>query len=140
VAAQFLLVLALSVLFRLCDTPSVRGRTLLALLGSAFVLYFLVANMYGALLLALVSLCFLPYLFLRDRRPGLALFLSLALLFVISVFYAWDTYDLPQAVAGLLLGGPETDRGERPSVWRSARNCRTGSRACSRRSRSRCCC
>ena len=138
-AAQFLLVLARSALFRLYDAPSVRGGTLLALLGSVVVFYHPVASMYEALLLAAISLSFLPYLLLRDRRRGLALFLSLALLFVISVFYAWDTYDLPQAVAGLLLGGSETGRGERPSVWRSVRSCRSGPRACSRRSRSRCC-
>ena len=110
VAAQFLLVLALSALFWLCDAPSARGGVLLALLGSAVVLYHPVASMYEALLLAAISLSFLPYLLLRDRRRGLALFPSLALLFVISVFYAWDTYDLPQTVAGLL-GGPETGRG-----------------------------
>ena len=111
VAAQFLLVLTLSALFRLCDAPSVRGGVLLALLGSAVVLYHPVASMYEALLLAAISLSFIPYLLLRDRRRGLALFLSLALLFVLSVLYAWDTYDLPQVVAGLLLGGPESGRG-----------------------------
>ena len=139
-AAQFLLVLARSALFRLYDAPSVRGGTLLALLGSVIVFYHPVASTYEALLLAAISLSFLPYLLLRDRRRGLALFLSLALLFVISVFYAWDTYDLPQAVGGLLLGGSETGRGERPSVWRSVRSCRSGPGACSRRSRFRCCC
>jgi hypothetical protein len=52
----------------------------------------------------------MPYLLLRDRKSGLALLSSLMLLGLLSVLYAWDTYDLPRLVAGLL-GGSETGRG-----------------------------
>jgi len=53
-----------------------------------------------------------PYLLVRDRSRGLALLSSLALLGLLSTLYAWETYDLPHLVAGLLPGGPEgTGRG-----------------------------
>jgi hypothetical protein len=45
-----------------------------------------------------------PYLLVRDRRKGVALLCSLALLGFLSALYAWDTYDLPRLVAGLLGG------------------------------------
>jgi hypothetical protein len=64
-----------------------------------------VASMYLAVMLALVGLFFVPYLFLRDRSKGVALFLSLALLGLLSIIYAWGTYDLGGAVAGLISGG-----------------------------------
>ena len=111
VSAQFLLVLAVAALFRLCDAPSARAGLLLALLGSSVVLYHPVASMYLALLLAAISFTFLPYMLLRERERGIALFLSLALLFVLSVLHAWNTYDLPQAVAGLLGASAEAGRG-----------------------------
>jgi hypothetical protein len=57
-----------------------------------------------------VGLLFMPYL-LRDREKGLALFSSLALLGLLSILYAWDTYDLPRLVAGLLGGSETTGRG-----------------------------
>ena len=60
VTAQFLLVLAVAALAGLCASPGVRSGLLLALLGSSVVLYHQVASMYLALLLALVSLYFLP--------------------------------------------------------------------------------
>jgi hypothetical protein len=60
-----------------------------------------------AALLGMVGLLFLPYLLLRARRRGVALFCSLALVGVLSVLYAWDTYDLPHLVGGLLSGGSE---------------------------------
>ncbi len=101
VTSQFLLVLAVAVLIGLYAVPSVRGGILLALLGSSTVLYHQVAGLYLAALLAVVGLVFVPYLLLRERRKGLVLFCSLALLGLISTLYAWDTYDLPQAVAGL---------------------------------------
>jgi hypothetical protein len=48
-----------------------------------------------------------PYLLIRDRRRGVALLCSLALVGLLSTLYAWDTYDLPRLVSGLL-GGSET--------------------------------
>jgi hypothetical protein len=112
VTAQFLLVLAVAALTGLCASPGVRSGLLLALLGSSVVLYHQVASMYLALLLALVSLYFLPYLLIRDCRRGLALLLSLALLSALSLLYAWDTYDLPRTVGGFLSGGSgESDTG-----------------------------
>jgi hypothetical protein len=102
VTSQFLLVLAVAVLASLYTSASVRGGLLLVLLGSSTVLYHQVASMYLAALLAVVGLVFVPYLLVRERNKGLVLFCSLALLGLLSVLYAWDTYDLPQAVAGLL--------------------------------------
>jgi hypothetical protein len=112
VTSQFLLVLALAALMALYDSPpSVRGGLLLALLGSSVVLYHPVASMYLAVILALVGLFFVPHLFLRDRQKGVALFLSLALLSLLSVLYAWGTYDLGGAVAGLFSGSGSSSTG-----------------------------
>jgi hypothetical protein len=102
VTSQFLLVLAVAALTSLYAAPSARGGLLLALLGSSTVLYHQVASLYLAALLAVVGLVFVPYLLVRERNKGLVLFCSLALLGLLSTLYAWDTYDLPQAVAGLL--------------------------------------
>lgn len=99
---HFILVVALAALFTLYGSPTVRSGLLLALLGSSVVLYHQVASLYLAALLGLASLCFLPYLLLRERRAGVVMFCSFALVFVLSVLYAWDTYDLPNLVAGLL--------------------------------------
>jgi hypothetical protein len=110
IGTQFLLVLAVAALMGLYASPSVRGGLLLALLGSSTVLYHQIAGYSLAALLAVVGVLFLPYLLLRDRRKGLVLFSSLALLGLLSTLYAWDTYDLPRLVAGLL-GGSETGRG-----------------------------
>jgi hypothetical protein len=109
-SSQFLLVLAVAALIGVYASPSVRAGLLLALLGSSTVLYHQVSSLYLAVLLALVGVFFLPYLLLRDRRRGLALFCSLALLGLLSTLYAWDTYDLPRLVAGLV-SGSETGRG-----------------------------
>ena len=111
IAAQFLLVLAVAALVGLYASFSARSGLLLALLGSSVVLYHQVASLYEAALLGLVALFFLPYLLLHERRKGLALLCSLALLGLLSVLYAWDTYDLPSLVGGLLLGGSETGKG-----------------------------
>jgi hypothetical protein len=108
VASQFLMVLAIAALLRMYSRPSVRGGLLLALLGSSVVLYHQVSSLYLALLLAVVGMFFVPYLLLRDRARGVALLLSLALLGVLSVAYAWDTYDLGGAVVGLLGGSGGT--------------------------------
>jgi hypothetical protein len=107
IGTQFLLVLAVATLAGLYATPSVRGGLLLALLGSSTVLYHQIAGYSLAVLLGLVGLLFLPYLLLRDRKRGLALLCSLALVGLLSTLYAWDTYDLPRLVVGLL-GGSET--------------------------------
>ncbi|MCA1848498.1 MAG: hypothetical protein LC704_05860 [Actinobacteria bacterium] len=106
----FLLVLAVAALVRLYDSSSVRDQLTLAILGSSVVFYHMVASLYEAVLLALVGIVFLPYLLVRDRKRGIALLSSLALLGLLSMLYAWDTYDLPRLVAGLV-GGSETGRG-----------------------------
>jgi hypothetical protein len=72
----------------------------------------MVASLYEAVLLAVVGVVFLPYLLpQRERKKGLALLCSLALLGLLSTLYAWDTYDLPRLVAGLLGGSESTGRG-----------------------------
>ena len=102
VASQFLLVLAIAALIRLYALPSIRRGFLLAILGSSVVLYHQVSSLYLALLLALLAPCLLPYLLARERRTGLILLGSLALLCALSALYAWYTYDLPRLVGGLL--------------------------------------
>jgi hypothetical protein len=106
----FLLVLAIAALVRLYASSSVRDQLSLSILGSSVVFYHMVASLYEAALLAVVGLLFLPYLLLRDRKRGLALLSSLVLLGLLSTLYAWDAYDLPRLVAGLL-SGSETGRG-----------------------------
>ena len=56
------------------------------------------------MLLAVVGLLFVPYLYLRERPKGVALFLSLALLGLLSVVYAWGTYDLGEEITTLVGG------------------------------------
>ena len=104
VTSQFLLVLTIAALARLYASPSPRAGLLLALLGSSVVLYHPVASLYEAALLAAVAVGFVPYLLLRDRKTGRTLLASLAFLGSLAVVYAWDTYDLPRAVAGLVDG------------------------------------
>src|ERR671916_24384 len=110
IGEYFLIVLALAALAGMYASPSARGGLLLALIGSSAVLYHQIASYSLAVILGLVSLVFLPYLLLKDRRKGVSLLASLTLLFLLSVLYAWDTYDLPSLVAGML-GGSETGRG-----------------------------
>ena len=111
IGTQFLMVLALATLvWMYASPPSVRGGLLLALLGSSTVLYHQIASYSLAVVLALVGFLFLPYIFLHDRTKAVALFLSLGLLGLLSVLYAWDTYDLPRLVGGLF-GENETGRG-----------------------------
>ena len=112
VTSQFLLVLAVAALARLYAAPTPQSGLLLALLGSSVVLYHPVASMYLAMLLALASALFLPYLFLRERRTGIVVLASFALLGLLSVIYAWDTYDLPRAVGGLVGGSSESTAGD----------------------------
>jgi hypothetical protein len=102
VSANFLIVMAIAALIWLYGSPRARPGVLFAILGSSVVLYHQVASFYLAILLALITTLFLPYLLRRDRGRGLALLLSLALLGFISVLYAWDTYDLGHLVGGLL--------------------------------------
>jgi hypothetical protein len=108
--AVSLLVLAVAALVRLYASSSVRDQLTLAILGSSVVFYHMVASLYEAALLGLVGMMFLPYLLLRERERGLALLSSFTLLGLLSVFYAWDTYDLPSLVAGPV-GGSGTGRG-----------------------------
>ncbi|MGB3633152.1 MAG: hypothetical protein WA982_03855 [Rubrobacteraceae bacterium] len=110
IAAQFLMVLALATLFRLYNSPSWRSGLLLALLGSSVVLFHQVGSFYLALLLFIISVLFLPYALLRERRRGIALLSSLGLLGVLSALFAWNTYNLPK-LFGKLLGGGETGEG-----------------------------
>jgi hypothetical protein len=110
IGEYFLIVLAVAALVGMYASPSARAGLLLALLGSSTVLYHQIAGYSLAVLLGLVCVLFLPYLLLRDRRKGVYLGLSLALLGLFSVVYAWDTYDLPSLVVGML-GGSETGRG-----------------------------
>jgi hypothetical protein len=107
IGSQFLLVLAVAALIGVYSFPSIRGGLLLAILGSSVVLYHQVSSLYLALLLALVAAYLLPFLLARERRMGLTLLASLAFLGALSILYAWDTYDLPQAVAGVV-GSSET--------------------------------
>src|SRR3712207_489820 len=93
----FLLTLAVAALVRLYASSSVRDRLTLATLGSSVGFYHMVASLYEAALLGLVGTLFLPYLLLRERKRGLALLSSFALLGLLSVFYAWGTYDLPRS-------------------------------------------
>ena len=104
VTSQFLLVLTIASLARLYASPSPRSGLLFAFLGSSVALYHPVASLYEAALLAAVAAVLVPYLLLRDRKTGLTLLASLALLGSLAVVYAWDTYDLPRAVAGLVDG------------------------------------
>ena len=101
VTSQFLLILAIVALFELYARPSARSGFLFALLGSSVVLYHQVASLYLALLLAPVAIYLLPRLFVRDRLKGVVLLFSLGVLGVISLSYAWDTYNLSSAVAKL---------------------------------------
>lgn len=116
VSAQFLLVLVIAALIRLYRSPEPRPVLTLAALGSSVVLYHAVGSFYVALLLGLVAVLFGPYLLLRDRRRGVALFLSFGLLGVLSVLYAWDTYDLGRLLGGLLTGSETGAGGEAVSI------------------------
>ena len=108
IASQFLLILTVAALIQLYSTPSIRTAALMTLLGSAIVFYHQVSSLYLALLLAFVGAGALPYLLLRDRRKGLVLLASMVLLTALAVVYAWDTYNLPRAIASLI--GSENGR------------------------------
>ena len=112
IAAQFLLVLALGALVRLYAFSSIRDGLTFAVLGSSVVFYHQVASLYEALLLGLVAMLFVPYLLLRDRRRGMLLLSSFSMLVLLSVLYAWDTYDLGRLAAGLVSGATAGKGGE----------------------------
>jgi hypothetical protein len=118
VTSQFLMVLAIASLVGVYSAPSARNGLLLALLGSAVVLYHPVASMYLAILLALVVAYFVVPLLFRDRRLEVALLLSLALLGSLCVVYAWSTYDLGGMLAGLVghAGASTTDNAVKMAV------------------------
>lgn len=101
IAAQFLLVLIVLSLVMLLLSPSARNVILTALLGSAVVLYHTITTLYLILLLTLFALIALPYLWRGERRKGLGMLVSLGLLGLLSVAYAWDPYDLPETIAGI---------------------------------------
>lgn len=109
---HFLFTLAVGALVVLFAAPTRRSGILLALLGASAVLYHQVATLYEVVLFGLAALCFLPYLLTRDPRRGYALLYSFALLGVLAVLFAWDTYDLPQAIAGLFGGSSGGEGGE----------------------------
>jgi hypothetical protein len=110
IAAQFLLVLAVGALVRLYASNSIRDGLTFAALGSSVVFYHQVASLYEAVLLSLVAMLSVPTLLWHDRGRGLALLSSFSLLGLLSVLYAWDTYDLGRLAAGLL-GGARTGKG-----------------------------
>ncbi|HET7478012.1 MAG TPA: hypothetical protein VFJ72_00710 [Rubrobacteraceae bacterium] len=116
VSAEFLLVMAVAALVGLYARPSARSVLLLALLGSSVALYHPVGSLYAAALFGLVGVLILPYLLLRERRTGLALLGSFALLGLLAAAYAWDTYNLPQTVADLLRGSGTTAGGQAVSM------------------------
>jgi hypothetical protein len=111
VGEQVIMIVAIAALIMMYANPTARTGILLAVLGSSAVFYHQIAGYVMAVLLAVTSLFFLPYLLLRHRRTGLALLGSLAGLFVLAVAFAWDTYDLPSLVAGLFGDSAETGRG-----------------------------
>ncbi len=88
VSAEFLMVLAIAALVGLYAAPSVRTGVAFAVLGSSVVLCHPIGSLYTVLLLASVSVLFLPYLLLCERRLGVTLLLSLGLLGGFSVLYA----------------------------------------------------
>ncbi|MBA2691911.1 MAG: hypothetical protein H0U65_05380 [Rubrobacter sp.] len=106
-AAQFFMVLAVAAMLRLVAAPSFRSGALFAVVGSSTVLYHHVGSFYLALLLGLLAVGFIPYLLLRKRRAGVVFLASLAALGAISIFHAWDTYDLPGFAANLVGGSSD---------------------------------
>ena len=111
VGEQVIIIVAVAALIWTYANPTVRSALLLALLGASAVFYHQIAGYVMAVLLAVVTLFFLPYLLLRRRRTGLVLAGSLAGLFVLAAAFAWDTYDLPSLVVGLFSDSAETGRG-----------------------------
>ena len=111
VGEQVIIIVAVAALVGMYANPTPRTGLLLAVLGSSAVFYHQISGYVMAVLLAVVALFFLPYLLLRHRSTGLALAGSLALLFVLAAAFAWDTYDLPNLVAGLFGSSSETGRG-----------------------------
>ena len=107
IGSQFMFALTVAALIGIYSLPTIRGGLLLALLGSSVVLYHQVSSLYLALLLVVVAASLLPVLLARERRMGLTLLASIAFLGALSILYAWDTYNLPKAIAGVV-GSSET--------------------------------
>lgn len=117
IAGEFLLVLTVIATVTVLLAPSWRSAALLALSGASVVQYHTITTLYLAVLLSVVSLFFLPYLLRKDRRMGAILLVGLALLGMLSVAFAWDTYKLPQTVSNLLgWSAAETDAASQASV------------------------
>jgi hypothetical protein len=102
ITSQFLLVAAITGLVSFYRVPTGRSGAFLVLVGSSVTLFHPVASLYFALLLGMVGLFLLPHLLLHRRSAGIALFGALAALGVLAALYAWDTYDLPGMVGGLI--------------------------------------
>lgn len=102
ITSQFLLVAAITGLVSFYRVPTGRSGAFLVLVGSSVTLFHPVASLYLALLLGMVGLFLLPHLLLHRRSAGIALFGALAALGVLAALYAWDTYDLPGMVGGLI--------------------------------------
>lgn len=111
VTSQFMLVLVIASLFQFYATSSIRTALTVALLGSSVVFYHQVSSLYLVLLLIPVGIFFLPYLLLKRWRQGIVLAISLSLLGALSVLYAWDTYNLPRLIEGLLGEAQTSDAG-----------------------------
>jgi hypothetical protein len=115
VTSQFLMVVVVAALVELYGRGTgggvVRAGVLLAVLGSSIVLYHQVASLYLVMVLGVVGISIVPYLLVRDWKRGVGLVSSLGLMSLLSLVYAWDTYDLPQAVGGLLGESAKSDTG-----------------------------
>ena len=112
IGAEFLFVLTVALFASIYISPSIRNGVLLAIIGSSVVLYHQVGSLYEVLLVGLLSVVFVPYLLLRRQRKVLVFLFSLGLLGMLSVLYAWSTYDLPTLVGGLLTGSDSGQGGE----------------------------
>lgn len=109
ISAEFMFILTFGLLSALITSPSPRTAVLLAILGSAVVLYHSISTLYLALALGLVGVSVLPYLLWKDRKAGRMLLLAMLLLGLMAVYHAWEPYALQRTV-GNLLG--LTDRGD----------------------------
>ncbi len=112
VTSQFLLVAGITGLVSFYKTPTTRSGAFLVLVGSSVTLFHPVASLYLAMLLGVVGLFLLPYLLLRRRSDGVALFITLAALGILAAVYAWDTYGLPSVIAGVFGDSSKSQTGE----------------------------
>lgn len=101
--AEFLLILAVAALVMLLRSPSQQGIVLTGVIGSSIVLFHTIATLYLVLVLGVFTFFILPYLWFRHRRPAKAAVGALALLGVLALAFAWDTYQVPKTL-GVFLG------------------------------------